>query len=252
MADPVGKPTVSDAIAALFDTASSDAASSLKVLPNAARLYAEEQARLKAEEELYNTLNGNDPSSLIGQIIGDKGVYFGRYEPVGSNGNSLGKIFNLFAAPQDLPETLQYADAVKYITTLKNWHGHDGTNYAIDKDFHEALEDGRYDGGWIMPPRELLDGTKANGLEDGVRKKIVQPDNLVDHRNTGLFKNTFIARAGEARLKWYWSSSELETHHFVWFTDFLNGNGGYLEKDDNGPLGCRPVRLEPVQNKELS
>ncbi len=51
----------------------------------------------------------------IGSTVSGQGVYLGQYKPQDRDGNSLGKVFNVFAAPQDLPDTMKYVDAVKHI-----------------------------------------------------------------------------------------------------------------------------------------
>jgi hypothetical protein len=183
-----------------------------------------------------------------GDIADDGTIYLGRYAPVDRNGNSLSKTFNVYAAPEDLPETMKYVDAVKHIAQLKKWHGYDGTNYPTDKEIYAALKDGSYKGGWIIPTRELLVGTEPDG-ESGVRKgKVIQPDNLFDHQNKGAFKGTFktAASSGSGFPVWYWSSTEHRDDPFdVWVVRLSDGNGDWFRKD-YGRLSCRPVRLAPV------
>ena len=199
-----------------------------------------EAARQKAEEE---ALKNPTP----GKEIAGQGIYLGQYAPKDRAGNSLGKVFNVFAAPQDLPDTMKYIDAVKHIAKLKNWNGHDGTNYATDKELYAALKDGSYSGGWVIPPRDLLVGTEADG-PTGVRKgTIIQPDNLFDHRNTGAFKDTFTTAAASGSdddyPRWYWSSTEpRELPSGVWTVGFSDGTEDWHLKD-NLRLSCRPVRF---------
>src|SRR5947208_2846954 len=96
-------------------------------------------ARVKeAAEAKAEILRNAEP----GQMITGEGIFLGQYQ-------SLGRIFNVFAAPEDLPAMMKYVDAVKYIAELKGWNGFDGTNYATDKEFRQALKDGSYTGGWI-------------------------------------------------------------------------------------------------------
>ena len=109
--------------------------------PVSAAIAADErkkEAPKKAEE---------NPKKSPGQIIPGQGIFLGRYAPKDREGNSLGKIFNVFAAPEDLTDAagnkgiFKYVDAVKRIASLKNWHGHDGTNYATDKELYKALRE---------------------------------------------------------------------------------------------------------------
>jgi len=180
-----------------------------------------------------------------GERVAGQGIYLGVYTPKDRNGKSLSKTFNVFAAPEDLPETMKYVDAVKHIAKLKDWNGFDGTNYATDKELYAAIKSGSYNGGWIIPTRELLVGTEPDG-ESGVRKgKVIQPDNLFDHQNKGAFKGTFktAASSGSDYPGWYWSSTEnRDNPSHVWGVRFSDGDEGWDRKDNN-LLSCRPVRL---------
>ncbi len=180
-----------------------------------------------------------------GQKMADGTIYLGQYSPKDRDGVSLSKTFNVFAAPEDLLETMKYVDAVKHIAELKNWHGFDGTNYPTDKEIYAALKDGSYNGGWIIPTRELLVGTEPDG-ESGVRKgKVIQLDNLCDHQNEGSFKDTFKMAASSASdcPDWYWSSTEhRDGPGNSWGVRFSDGDEGWGHKDFVR-LSCRPVRL---------
>ena len=179
-----------------------------------------------------------------GELIPGQGIFLGQYQPKDRTGNSLGKIFNVFAAPQDLPDTMKYADLVKHIARLEAWHGFDGANYATDKEIYAALKDGSYNGGWIIPPRELLTGTEADSARGLRVGKVVQPDNLLRHKNKGAFKNTFKISTGSfGSPVWYWSSTEVaNSPSKVWCAGFSNGQQDWTAKD-NLLMHCRPVRL---------
>ena len=140
----------------------------------------------------------------IGQRIGDKGVYVGIWKPKGGSG----KKFNVFAAPEDLTDAsgkkalLTFKDAAKEVGRLRNWHGHDGGNYANDTAFYKALKKGIYNGEWVIPPLDILGGKDIDG-------NTVQRDNLYAHRNAGAFKRTFTTRSsGSDHAHWYWSCTE--------------------------------------------
>jgi hypothetical protein len=143
---------------------------------------------------------------------------------------------------------MKYVDTVKHIAGLKNWHGHDGTNYATDKEIYAALKDGSYKGGWIIPPRELLVGTEPDG-PGGVRKgTVIQPDNILAHKDKGVLKDTFKTATASGSdypnyPSWYWSSTEYRVFpSSVWVVRFSDGYEYWLLKDDLR-LSCRPVRL---------
>lgn len=190
---------------------------------------AKKEAAEIVEAEARAILN-----AVPGQMIEGQGIYLGQYEPKG-----LGKIFNVFAAPEDLPEPMKYAETVEYIAEMKNWHGHDGANYASDKEIFSALKDGSYNGGWIIPTYELLAGTDPKLL------KYTHSSNLFDHRNTGSFKGTFtmVASSRPYLPEQYWSSAEdPEDTANVCLVDFSTGRLDVIDKDVTG-LSCRPVRL---------
>jgi len=204
--------------------------------------------RLRQEEQEF--LRNLQP----GQRMPDGTVYLGKYAPKDRQGNSLGNIFNVFAAPEDLTgasgnrKIFTYVEAVRRIAALKSWHGHDGTHYATDKEFYKAVKDGSYDGGWIVPPRELLTGSAADEPSRDRQGEIVQPDNLFDRRNCGSFKNTFATPAsnGLGFSHGYWSSSERrDTSSYMWAANFLAGLDCACHKNGERQ-SCRPVRLVPV------
>ena len=176
-----------------------------------------------------------------GDLIEGEGVYLGPYTPVDRNGVFLSKTFNVFAAPEDLPETMKYVDAVKHIAKLKKWNGYDGTNYATDKEIYAALKEGSYNGGWIIPTRDILHGKDVDG-------KDTTPDNILSAKDKGAFKEAKHAFKTAASSSsdfpdWYWSSTEVRVHpSFVCFVRLSDGHVDFILKD-NFRLSCRPVRL---------
>ncbi len=174
--------------------------------------------------------------------------FIGTWRPKDLKGQSLGKIFNVFAAPQDLTDesgqkqTYTYKEVVIRLAQLKDWNGYDGTHYAGDKELYKALKEGSYNGGWIIPPRELLAGTDADGNK-------IHPDNLYTHKDTKTLKDSFCKNTadGYGFPDWYWSSTEHRsdpTH--VWNVHFTDGT----ENNDSKEwyrLSCRPVRLVEVR-----
>jgi len=147
----------------------------------------------------------------IGQQTAE-GIYIGQY-------NSLGKVFNMYAAPQNMGYPIAYSITREKLAKLKNWHGFEGTNYASAKEIEQALTDGSYKGGWIIPTDKMLNENVAL-----IKKALMK----ADQHNT-----------------WYWSS----TPH-----DMFKGNiyakrfeDGYAVFEASyGAMNCRPVRLVPV------
>ncbi len=188
----------------------------------------------------------NNPE--IGRWVPRQGIYLGKYKPVDRYGISLGKVFNVFAAPEDLPVAMTYVDTVKYIAKLKKWHGFNGTNYPTAEKIYAALKRGSYKGGWIIPPRELLCGSGLDSMS-GVRQgKVIQPDNLFDHQNKGTFKGSFktVVSSGSDFSDWYWTSTVVGSSPPVaWYVSFSGGRESWHLKDYIQG-NCRPVRLVEV------
>lgn len=176
-----------------------------------------------------------------GQKMSDGTIYLGQYTPVDRDGNSLSKTFNVFAAPEDLPEMMTYVGTVARIARLRDWHGHDGTPYEDDTQIYAALRDGSYTGGWIIPTIDILYGKDVDG-------RGAMSDNILAHKNKGSFKSTFkTAASGDpVHPGWYWSSTERrENAVTVWVVRLSDGTGVWNHRDGNR-LSCRPVRLVPA------
>lgn len=176
----------------------------------------------------------NEKSQSIGEFIQGKGIFCGTWMPVDRQGNSLGKIFNLFAAPEDLGALYDFNDAMAQVSRLKNWHGRNGFNHNVkgktpDQALYDALLDGSYNGEWFLPPKEVLN------------------DNLFVNKNKFGLVNAFRAISKDSdTAHWYWSCTEhkdLEAH--AWNQNFLNGDIDWPPKDID-KLSVRCVRAEPI------
>jgi len=90
------------------------------------------------------------------------------------------------------------------------------------------LRDGSYNGGWFIPPRELLTEVETGILSDTFRKVVT---------NISLRPSLF-------GLHEYWSSTEYrDDPSCVWCASFTDGYE--FRSDKNGLMEvCRPVRLE--------
>jgi len=185
-----------------------------------------------------------DPSQLeTGKLIEGKGVYLGTWEPKDKNGRTLGKIFDIYAAPEDIRNgsgnlLKTFNNAVKHVAGLRNYHGHDGGNFANETAVLEAVRNNPAAlEKWFLPTKELLHGKTSGGDK-------IQPANLYDSRNTGAFKNTFITKSGSGNAHWYWSLTEHpDNPSLVYGVDFTDGDGGWGRKDYDG-LSSRVVRAE--------
>jgi len=206
---------------------------------------AEEEARRKAEEEALK-------NPQIGQMIEGKGVFLGVWTPKDREGKSLNKTFNLFAAPEDLTDSLTNAGGKKELRTfkktvahvagLKGWHGHDGFNHNVrgkseDEALYDALRDGSYNGGWFIPTKDIVHGKDLDGNQ-------VQADNLYAHKNKGKLQGTFTTASGSVFDRWYWSCTQRrEDASDVFDVDFADGDGVWDLKDYLS-LSGRVVRAE--------
>jgi hypothetical protein len=184
----------------------------------------------------------------VGQTIPGKGIYLGVWQPKDRDGTSLGKAFNVYAAPEDLTDKsgkrtlLTFKKTAKRITALRNWHGHDGGNYENDTALYTALANGSYKGEWFIPTRDLLLGSDIDGNK-------VQSDNLYASKDKRDFKGTFIITGTGSHgnyPEYYWSLAEhRDFSYFVWCARLADGGGGWSNKDLSRQ-SCRPVRVEAL------
>lgn len=180
----------------------------------------------------------------IGQLIEGKGIYVGIWEPKDRKGNSLGKVFNLFAAPEDVQDShgqnllLTFDKAVKHVADLQGYYGYGGFNHDArgltpDEALYEAIRKGDYDGEWFIPPKDALN------------------DNLCKNKDTFKPENAFVTKSnGSDYAHWLWSCTE-DTYKSssVWDQDFTDGGVDFSLKidcssKDGVKLSTRLVRAE--------
>jgi hypothetical protein len=182
----------------------------------------------------------------IGQTVEGKGIYMGVWEPKDREGKSLGKTFAVYAAPVDLTDAsgrklvATFKDTAKRMTALRNWHGHDGGDFANDAALYRGLADGTGIGKWFIPTRDLLTGTDLDGNK-------VQNDNLVAHKDKLGEITTSREGCGYYDYpNYYWTLSEpRDNSYYVWCARLADGGGGWGIKD-NGRQSCRPCRVEAL------
>jgi|GEM_PF-2475762 len=178
----------------------------------------------------------------LGESVPGKGVYLGVWEPKDNSGRTLGKIFDIYAAPEDLRKgsgnlLLTFNNAVKHVASLRNFHSHDGGNFRNEKAILDAVRRNPASlEKWFIPTKELLDGKTSGGNK-------IQPANLYDSREKGSFKNTFITKSGSGNARCYWSATEpagFPSH--VCVVDFTGGAGVWVK--DGNEMSSRVVRAE--------
>ncbi len=209
-----------------------------KIFPISQKILAERQQK---KEQAFKNL-------APGKLMPDGTIYLGLFTSERLKPHHLRKTFNVFAAPEDLPDTMTYIETVKHIAKLEKWHNYNGTKYKNAREIYKALENASYDGGWIIPPCELLFGSGPDNQPGKRTNNIIQPDNLFDHRNTGNFTDTFnTGLGGDGDYPgWYWSSTEsLEQPSNVWTIRFWDGMVD-ADSKDKIRMSCRPVRLIEV------
>lgn len=177
-----------------------------------------------------------------GDNIPGKGIFFGVWEPKDESSAGLGKIFNVFAAPEDAEDEegqkiLNFPEALQVLSSLKIWHGHALGAYSRAEDLHAALKDGSYSGAWFMPPLDLLAGVDSAG-------RAVQVDCLYTHKGKGALQATFPSE--EDAINAYWSCSSSKDFFGNVFATVSFGSGKREWNEGRGwRMLCRPVRAEP-------
>ena len=200
------------------------------------------------EEELQRYVLQN---AQPGQLLSSKGIYLGKWEPTSRDGVLIGKIFNVLAAPEDLPEKMPYEKIIEDVRNLKNWHGYDGADFVDDYDISYILETGIYNGGWVIPPYELLSGAKAS-LSETRTSAIIQLANFFDCKEKGAFRDSFLKASGSKNpddYEGFYCSSTPDIDF-----DFCSRSMRLADGVSRSPrkfepkhlLSCRPVRFVPV------
>lgn len=193
-----------------------------------------------------------------GVLVPRKGVYLGVWSPRDRSGKSLGKTFNLYAAPHDLGLDEQgrgsklfttYGGTVKAVGKIIDLMGHAGAKYKNDTELYKALRDGSYKGEWFIPTLDILNGKDVGG-------SVVQNDHLFAYRHTGALAGTFTSvgnRISEL-AHWYWSCQEIpDNPHGVYAVRLSDGVDEWFVKEEASAfdlsfgdgVSSRLVRAEP-------
>lgn len=154
------------------------------------------------------------PVPEIGDLTESKDFYIGKYR-------KFSKIFNVFAAPENIPGERKYDDMVQFVDSLNNWHGYNGAGYLSEKEFYAAIENGDYTGGWILPPLDIL------------------RDNLYRNRDRGDLKGHFNMNAQDKHPTYYSSTPDGRGYYMVLKFSDGTARDGFRDR----AFSCRPVRL---------
>jgi|GEM_PF-4442080 len=156
----------------------------------------------------------------MGALIEGRGVFIGTWAPADSEGRHLGQVFNLFAAPEDVPglyKKMPFNQAAKKIAQLGHFHGHAVTMAASSAT--SLVTASTYKGEWFIPPRDVV------------------TDNLLGNKLNGALATTLPARH-------YRSSTPSRTRaNKSWVFNRL-GQGTRIDRDEPIIGAVRLVRAE--------
>jgi len=183
----------------------------------------------------------------IGIYYKGEGIYVGTYKPVDIDGRSLCKVFNLFAAKQDLEILPDYYDVLKKVRSIQGLEGHNGADFGNHIDFYNALKDETYNGEWFIPTLDML---KANQRFKDLNQSVTMAGGtLYNLREKGALKGSFNIDFinGFSNKLWYWSCTEVRNNSSgVYNVDFTSGNSSWNYKcKDLTEFSARVVRAVP-------
>lgn len=174
-------------------------------------------------------------------------IYMGTYAPTDAKGNSLGRTYHLFAAPQ-LQGTRTFNETSEYLGASS-----DGFTVKSPVSYHKDLETALAKGGRsiegkrFIPASDIVDGSdpnKSNG------EKVRPENNMLTLRETGDFKSSYTL-SGFNYADYMWSSSPHPDYPIlVRFADFSRARGAWYGKDGSH-LSCRPCRVVEVSHLTL-
>ncbi len=192
----------------------------------------------------------------IGEEVKGEGRYMGLWKPKDRNGVSLGRVYYVFASHKDIEYSEwpssegPFQDAAKQVAAIKNFHGHDGEVFKTDTALYRALKNGSrdgsakaflkhviggtYNGGWFIPPVELLCGMEIHG-------EAIQPQHLFAYRHVSGFDPDTLSRSNA-----YWSCSETTDKKGILSVNLKNGETRSLAYGKGWSIHCRPMRLKEI------
>jgi len=208
-------------------------------------LTIDHRLKVTAVPETGNAMtDGASPD--IGQLVEGKGVYVGIWAPEDRDGTSLGEIFDLYAAPEDVQNNkgkrllLTFNEAVDHVAALQDYYGHDGFNHdgsglTEDEVLYEALKTGSYKGEWFIPPKDALKNNLYENHHIGALKGTLMPSKS---RTINILIRNYLSC-------WYWSCTGHGSSS-VWIQSFTSGDVSRDPKDTYlATQSTRLVRAEP-------
>lgn len=113
----------------------------------------------------------------VGDVVNEKGeIFIGTWTPKDRQGNSLGQVFDLFAAKRDVQTLNTFNALAEYVANMENGFNHLQGNTAPDKVLYDALQNGSYQGEYFIPTYDIaIDHLYEN------QDKFVNDSRLVAH-----------------------------------------------------------------------
>jgi hypothetical protein len=139
----------------------------------------------------------------------------------------LGQVFNIFAAPKDLP-VLDYYDTVRETAKLNG----PGSVIANEYELDTAIKNGSYKGESVIAPLDVLEILKKN-QDEGALKGTFNTTNKGSGAGTPNWRSP----------NWYWSSTQSPSTSDGVYTVCFSGKGRLWDFKGVKRLSSRPVRL---------
>jgi hypothetical protein len=212
---------------------------------------------LTDSEELFFDLSDQKIDGLRDQyqlnrpFVEGKGLYLGKWEPA-INNKTLGLIFNIYAAPENLRNdrqnslTFTFSEAVHTLRKLENYHGHDGfdhtggigDSFSFENDttsiLLNSLQNGSYQGEWFIPTLNILEQLLYKARED-----------IPEQYKFNIYKE---ATPSKTYPNYYWSCSSVESN--ICSLNFRTGKQ-YKEAPSRDSNSVRLIRAEPHRGNIL-
>ena len=181
----------------------------------------------------------------IGQVTEGKGIYQGIWLPTDSNDRRLGRVFDLYVAPEDIKDgnddnlVMTFNDTVRHVAGIRDFHGHNGSNFENDNAVMQAVQNNPEQlRNWFIPTKEIWHGENTDGEK-------VQPNNLFDQRESMPRGSEFITTSSHSiGRNCYWSCTEYRGNESgVYLIDASDGEAIQVSKE-NFQLSTRLIRAE--------
>ncbi len=180
----------------------------------------------------------------VGKFYKGEGIFIGEWSPKDTEGESLNKTFNLFAAPKDLVGATTFNKTIEKISKLNIYQNYPCAALKNDTDLYNAIINDTYKGEWFIPTMPILIGNE-NLLTSN--DNIISSGSLYIIKDERALKGTFnsINKGAGDFSHCYWSITEDGLNPIsIGNVDFLNGDEDW-DLGDEIELSTRLVRAIP-------